>query len=161
ITIIYEQKILNGDNTGATAFKDPGQVCNNNAGWANYYNTNPFGTAPNDDITYLRLATTTDGINFSDQCALQGLNDPTTGSETGTRWLATAGTIVKFDNEVYGLLFSGGNCIDGDSDAFHYIGYAESTDLVHWTVINGISNPIISVFPVQIALGANGVPDSS
>jgi hypothetical protein len=24
----------------------------------------------------------------------------------------------------FGLLFSGGGCIDGDSDAFHHIGYA-------------------------------------
>ena len=55
-------------------------------------------------------------------------------------------------------MFSGGSCIDGDSDAFHYIGYAESTDLIHWTVINGINNPIASVFPVHILLDSNGVP---
>ena len=161
LEIIYEQKILNGDNSGPTAFNNPSQVCNNNAGWANYYATNPFGTAPNDDITYLRLATTTDGINFTDKGALEGLNDPTTVSATGTRWLATAGTIIEFDDKSFGLLFSGGNCIDGDSDSFHYIGYAESSDLVHWTVVNGIDNPIASVLPVTIALDSNGVPSAS
>jgi hypothetical protein len=161
LAIIYEQKILNGDNTGPTAFSNPGQVCNNNPGWASYYATNPFGTAPNDDITYLRLAKTTDGINFTDAGALEGLNDPTTVSATGTRWLATAGTIVKFDNGIFGLLFSGGNCIDGDSDAFHYIGYAESGDLVHWTVVNGINEPIASVATATNKLDSNGIPSAS
>jgi hypothetical protein len=161
VEIIYEEKILNGDISGPTAFTNPAQVCNNNPGWANYYTTNPFGTSPNDDITYLRLATTLDGINFTDHGALQGLNDPTSVSATGTRWLATAGTIVKFDDGIFGLFFSGGNCIDGDSDAFHYIGYAESTDLIHWTVVNGINNPIVSVFPVNITLDSSGIPATS
>ena len=80
VEIIYEQKILNGDNTGSTAFSNPGQVCNNNTGWANYYNNIPAGIntggiGPNDDITYLRLASTTDGIHFTDLGVLQGLND--------------------------------------------------------------------------------------
>ena len=61
----------------------------------------------------------------------------------------------------YGLLFSGGSCIDGDSDAFHYIGYAESTDLIHWTVINGFNHPIASVFPVKISVDSNGIPGGS
>ena len=58
------------------------------------------------------------------------------------------------------LLFSGGNCIDGDSDAFHFIGYAESSDLLNWTVINGIDHPIASVFAVTITVDCNGVPAS-
>jgi hypothetical protein len=160
VEIIYEQKILNGDNTAPTAFVNPLTVCNNNPGWANYYATNPFGTAPNDDITYLRLATTTNGTDFVDQGALQGLNDPMTVSVEGTRWLATAGTIIKYDDGVFGLLYSGGNCIDGDSDAFHYIGYAESSDLKNWTVINGLNNPIASSFPVKMTFDANGIPSS-
>jgi hypothetical protein len=45
-----------------------------------------------------------------------------------------------------------------DSDAFHYVGYAESTDLIHWTVINGLSNPIGSVFPAKVSVNAQGVP---
>jgi hypothetical protein len=155
LTIIYEQKILNGDNTGTSALP-AAQQCN--TGWANYYATNPFGTAVNDDITYLRVADTTDGIHFTDRGALQGLNDITTVSALGTRWLATAGTILKLQGGRYGLFFSGGGCIDGDSDAFHYIGYAESRDLFHWSVINGIDNPIVEVSPFTMTVDANGLP---
>jgi hypothetical protein len=155
LTIIYEQKILNGDNTGTTALPAE-QQCNTS--WANYYATNPFGTAVNDDITYLRLAQTTDGIHFTDLGPLQGLNDTTTVSATGTRWLATAGTILKLGGGRYGLLFSGGGCIDGDSDAFHYIGYAESTDLIYWQVINGINNPVVSTMPFTMTVDSNGLP---
>jgi hypothetical protein len=154
-TIIYEQKILNGDNTGTTALP-AAQQCH--TGWANYYATNPFGTAVNDDITYLRLAQTTDGIHFTDLGPLQGLNDITTVSATGTRWLATAGTILKLEGGSYGLLFSGGGCIDGDSDAFHYIGYAESTDLIHWQVVNGINNPVVSTMSFTMTVDSNGLP---
>jgi hypothetical protein len=56
------------------------------------------------------------------------------------------------------LLFSGGDCIDGGSDAFHYIGYAESSDLIHWHVVNGINNPIVSTAPFTVAVDSNGVP---
>ena len=155
VKIIYEQKILNGDNTGSTAFP-AAQLCN--TAWANYYNTNPFGTGVNDDITYLRLAETTDGIHFKDDGILQGLNDPTDVTAFGTRWLATAGTILKYEEGKFGLLFSGGGCIDGDSDAFRYIGYAESRDLLHWNVINGLNNPILITSPYTIAVDANGLP---
>ena len=158
LKIIYEEKILNGDNTGNTAFNNPLQVCANNPGWAAFYANNPFGTAANDDITYLRLAETTDGIHFKDDGILQGLNDPTNVSVTGTRWLATAGTILKLERGRYGLLFSGGGCVDGDSDSFHYIGYAESHDLIHWHVINGINNPIVSTSTITMTVDANGVP---
>lgn len=159
LKIIYEQKILNGDNTGPTAFKDTSKLCN--TFWAGFYANNPFGTAVNDDITYLRLAETTDGINFTDKGILQGLNDPGSVSLKATRWLATAGTILLLEGGRYGLLFSGGGCVDGDSDAFHYIGYAESTDLLNWTVVNGINNPIASTQQVTMTVNAAGVPDAS
>jgi hypothetical protein len=155
LEIIYEQKILSGDNTGTTAFPASAQC---NTFWAGYYATNPFGIGVNDDITYLRLASTTDGINFTDLGALQGLNNTMDVSLTGTRWLATAGTIMRLEDGRYGLLYSGGGCVDGDSDAFHYIGYAESRDLHHWTVVNGINNPIISTFPVTLSVNDMGVP---
>jgi hypothetical protein len=155
LKIIYEQKILNGDNTGSTALP-ASQQCN--TFWANYYATNPFGTAVNDDITYLRLAETTDGVTFKDDGPLKGLNDPTDVTAAGTRWLATAGTILKLEGGKWGLLFSGGGCIDGDSDAFHYIGYAESTDLINWKVINGINNPVVSTAPFTIVVDSTGVP---
>jgi hypothetical protein len=155
LKIIYEQKFLNGDLTGATALP-PTQQCN--TAWANYYATNPFGTGVNDDITYLRLAETTDGIHFKDDGPLQGLNDPTDVTAYGTRWLATAGTILKYEGGKYGLLYSGGGCIDGDSDAFRYIGYAESHDLLHWTVVNGLNNPILITSPYTINVDASGLP---
>jgi len=154
LTIIYEQKILKGDKTGSTALPAVQQCA---TFWSAFYASNG-GLSPNDDITHLRLASTTDGVNFTDLGALEGLNDPTTVSMTGTRWLATAGTILKLPGHRFGLLFSGGNCIDADSDAFHYIGYAESTDLIHWTVVNGINNPIASVFPATLSVNAQGVP---
>jgi hypothetical protein len=155
VKIIYEQKILNGDNTGATALP-LSQQCN--TAWSSYYSTNPFGTGVNDDITYLRLAETTDGIHFKDDGPLQGLNDPTDVTASGTRWLATAGTILKYQGGKFGLLFSGGGCIDGDSDAFRYIGYAESRDLLHWTVVNGLNNPILVTSPYTITVDAKGLP---
>jgi hypothetical protein len=147
LQIIYEQKILSGDNTGKTAFPASAQC---NTFWANYYATNPFGTGVNDDISYLRLAETADGVHFTDKGVLQGLNNPMDVSATGTRWLATAGTIMKLEGGRFGLLFSGGGCISGDSDAFQYIGYAESTDLLHWTVVNGLNNPVVSTAPFTI-----------
>jgi hypothetical protein len=153
VKIIYEQKILNGDNTGPTTLPAV-QQCN--TAWAPYYKSNPFGTAVNDDITHLRLAETTDGVNFTDLGVMQGLNDPTTVSATGTRWLATAGTVLKLSGGKYGLLFSGGSCIDGDSDAFRYIGYAESTDLLNWTVVNGLENPLLIASPYTTTVDASG-----
>jgi hypothetical protein len=158
LKIIYEQKILNGDLAGSTALP-ASQLCSTY--WSGYYSSNPFGTKTNDDITYLRLAETSDGIHFKDLGILQGLNNPGDVSLTGTRWLATAGTILKLDRDRYGLFFSGGGCVDGDSDAFHYIGYAESHDLLHWTVVYGINNPILSTAPITITVGSNGTPLTS
>jgi hypothetical protein len=155
VKVIYEQKILSGDTTGQTALPQA-QQCNTY--WAPYYASNPFGTGVNDDITYLRLAETTDGLHFTDLGKLEGLADPTDVTASGTRWLATAGTILKLEGGRYGLLYSGGGCIDGDSDAFRYIGYAESADLLHWTVVNGANNPILSTMPYTMAVDATGLP---
>jgi hypothetical protein len=145
LTIIYEQKVLSGDLAGKYALP-ASQQCQ--TAWGPYY-TN-VGISTNDDVTFLRLAQTTNGIDFTDLGPLTGLNDPTTVAINGTRWLATAGTILKLKDGRYGLFYSGGSCIDGDSDAFHYIGYAESNDLHHWHVVNGFDNPIVSVFPVTV-----------
>lgn len=162
VKIIYEQKILNGDSAALPTSQQCSFGANDTLGpWANYYATNPFGTGTNHDITYLRLAETTDGIQFKDDGVLQGLNDPTDVTAFGTRWLATAGTILTLEHGKHGLLFSGGGCIDGDSDAFRYIGYAESKDLLNWTVVNGLNNPIMITAPYQIAVDANGLPSSS
>jgi hypothetical protein len=139
---------------GQPAAKKAGIVVS--GAWGPFYQSSAQGIGPNDDVTFLRLAQTVDGVNFTDLGPLQGLNDPTTTSPNGTRWLATAGTILKLDEDRYGLLFSGGNCMDADSDAFHYIGYAESTDLIHWTVVNGLNNPLMSIFPVTIGVDGSG-----
>ncbi|GGP27134.1 hypothetical protein [Silvimonas amylolytica] len=135
-TVIYVQKILNGDKTGSTAMPT-----------ANQCTAAPFSGKTNHDISNVRLATTMDGINFIDQGVVSGLNDPTSVDYNKTRWISPRGTLIDIngDGSRWGLLFSGGNCLDGDSDAFHYIGYAESTDLKNWTVFNDINSPIASI----------------
>lgn len=140
VTVMYVQKILGGDNTGSTALPAAEQCAGAPAG------ASVPGTT-NHDISNVRLATTTDGITFTDLGIVQGLNDPTTVDYTKTRWISPRGSLIDIngDQSRWGLYFSGGNCLDGDSDAFHYIGYAESTDKLHWTVYNGINNPIISI----------------
>ncbi len=147
VTVMYVQKILDGDNTGSTALP-AAQRCNNA----------PFSGKSNHDISNVRLATTTDGVNFTDQGIVQGLNDPTTVDYNGTRWVSPRGTLLDLngDGSLWGLYFSGGNCLDGDSDAFHYIGYAESTDKVHWVVHNDINSPIASINPITTTNQATG-----
>ena len=110
-------------------------------------NTAPFSGKTNHDISNVRLATTTDGINFTDLGIVHGLNDPTTVDYNETRWVSPRGTLLDIngDGSLWGLYFSAGNCLDGDSDAFHFIGYAESTDMMHWTVFNDINHPIASI----------------
>ncbi len=93
-------------------------------------------------VTKLILVDTTDGINFTNPRETVGLNDPTT--TTGTEWIGPRGTILKYADGRYGLFFSGGISADADADAFHYLGYAESSDAVHWTVVNGLDNPLLS-----------------
>jgi hypothetical protein len=141
VQILYVQKQKGGDNTGATALP-ASQQCS-----AQPY-LQPGQTkakAANHDLVTIRLASTTDGVTFNDLGSVSGLNDAASTSYTGTRWVAPSGTLLKLDDSHYGLFFAGGNCLDADSDAFHYIGYAESTDLKHWTIVNGINNPIASI----------------
>ncbi len=149
VTVLYVQKILNGDNTGSTALP-VAQQCTKA----------PFSGKTNHDIANVRLATTTDGVTFTDQGIVQGLNDPTTVDYNKTRWVSPRGTLIDIngDGSLWGLYFSAGNCLDGDSDAFHYIGYAESTDKMHWTVYNDINHPIASINPVTATNQASGSP---
>jgi hypothetical protein len=135
-TVLYVQKILNGDNTGSTAMPTADQCTKA-----------PFSGKTNHDISNVRLAQTTDGVNFTDLGVVSGLNDPGTVDYNGTRWISPRGTLIDIngDGSRWGLYFSGGNCLDGDSDAFHYIGYAESNDLKTWTVYNDINSPIASI----------------
>jgi hypothetical protein len=143
VTVMYVQKILNGDTSWAAA-----QKCT----------AAPVSGKVNDDVSNVRLATTTDGIHFTDLGIVEGLNDPTTVDYNKTRWISPRGTLIdiKGDGSVWGLYFAGGNCLDGDSDAFHYIGYAESTDKMHWTVFNDINSPIASINTITHANQAGG-----
>jgi hypothetical protein len=147
VTVLYVQKILGGDNTGSTALP-AAQQCTKA----------PFSGKLNHDISNVRLATTTDGINFTDLGIVSGLNDPTTVDYNKTRWVSPRGTLVDIngDGSVWGLYFSAGNCLDGDSDAFHFIGYAESTDKMNWTVYNDINSPIASVNTITTTNQADG-----
>jgi len=139
--IVYVQKQL-----GASTANN----CSNTPSWAltNIVTGNP--RKPNKDIITIRVATTTDGINFFDVGAASGLQDPTTTVFNGIRWLGS-GSIIALSNGRYGMFFGAGNCLDNDSDGFHFIGYAETTravnkpsDLLNWTVIYGFDNPILS-----------------
>jgi hypothetical protein len=147
VTVLWVQKILGGDNTGSTALPFAQQCAKA-----------PFSQKINHDIATVRLATTTDGVHFTDLGAVHGLSDPTTVDYNQTRWVSPRGTLLDIhgDGSLWGLYFAAGNCLDGDSDAFHYIGYAESTDMVNWTVYNGINDPIASINPITTTNQATG-----
>jgi hypothetical protein len=147
VTVMYVQKILSGDNTGSTALPTAQQCAKA-----------PFSGKTNHDISNVRLATTTDGINFTDLGIVNGLNDPTTVDYNKTRWVSPRATLLDIngDGSRWGMLFSGGNCLDGDSDAFHFIGYAESTDKKNWTVYRDINAPIASINKITTTNQAGG-----
>lgn len=151
IEVLYISKTLNSDYVAPTNYPlCPPSVPNMNL---------------NDDVEVVRIATTSNFVNFTDitpfntpafsltsspNPAIQmvnGLSDPSTTSYSGIRWISPNGTLIKLSNGNWGLFFGGGNCLDGDSDAFHAIMYAESngSDLTNWRVINGINNPIASI----------------
>jgi hypothetical protein len=154
LQVLYIQRIGNADATGSTMLP-AGQRC----GPQPY--TPPGAASPypaNHDIAYVRIATTEDGINFTDHGIAYGLSDPTDTSYTGTRWVAPNGTLLDYGDGHYGLFFGAGNCMDADADAFHYIGYAENVtpfDLSNWNVLNDIMNPIVSTLPQTLPV--NGV----
>ena len=143
VTVLYVQKIVDGDTTMPAS-----QQCKKA----------PFSGKTNHDVSDVRLASTTDGIHFTDLGIVSGLNDPTTVDYHGTRWISPRASLVDIhgDGSVWGMYFGGGNCLDGDSDAFHYIGYAESTDKQHWTVYNDIDHPIASINSITTANQLDG-----
>ncbi|HLW93527.1 MAG TPA: hypothetical protein VKS78_19800, partial [Roseiarcus sp.] len=145
--VLYVEKTLNGDvNFPAN------EICKKTPAFA-LTNLDHNGKAKgvNDDVTYVRVATTTDGVNFKTLDAVAtGLNDPTATAFNGIRWLGS-GSIIRLRDGRYGMFFGAGNCLDNDSDGFHFIGYAETLhpvaqpeDLLEWRVINGFDNPILS-----------------
>jgi hypothetical protein len=145
--VLYVQKILDGDNTAPTALP-PAEQCART----------PSGGKANHDISNVRLATTVDGVNFTDLGIVSGLNDPATVDYTKTRYVSPRGTLLDIDGDgsLWGLYFAAGNCLDGDSDAFHYIGYAESADKIHWTVFNDVNSPIASINRISATNQATG-----
>lgn len=100
----------------------------------------------NEDLSTVRIATTRDGVNFTDKGTVNGLGDNTDPGATATRFVSPSGTVVRNSDGTLGLFYGAGNCYDGDSDGFHYIGYATSKDGgKDWTIVDGFSNPLLSV----------------
>ncbi|GGR35268.1 hypothetical protein [Deinococcus ruber] len=119
---------------------DPSKLCTDTQ-------SKPFTTkGANYDRTELRMASTADGVTFTDLGALSGLNNPNDNASVGGfRYIGPRGSLLRYTDGSYGLFFSGGNCQDGDSDAYHFIGYAHSTDALNWTIDNGAANPLVQV----------------
>ncbi|MBB4398861.1 hypothetical protein [Bradyrhizobium sp. ERR14] len=118
----------------------------------------------NNDVITIRVATTSDGLNFTDAGAAAGLNDQTTVALSGIRWLGT-GSMLRIHDGRYGLFFGAGNCLDNDSDGFHFIDYAETdnlvrepSDLLKWHVVYGFDNPILSTDTVIDPAGPRSYP---
>ena len=106
----------------------------------------------NEDLTVLRAAATTDGINFTDLGAISGtdpgqdINNPGSQAFPSTinlpqgapdnpelRYVGTRGTIIVNPDGSLGMFDSGSWQSDGDSDAYDQIFYTSSTDGVHWS----------------------------
>jgi len=169
--VIYVSKVLNATTAnGSGQYPDlppnyplPVKNCAKTPSFALTNIINNSAKKANTDVTTIRVATTTDGLNFTDVGAVPYAPTPgyltspntvgtagTADSFSGIRWLGS-GSIVPLTNGKYGLFFGAGNCLDNDSDGFHFIGYAETatavsspSDLLKWTVINGLDNPILS-----------------
>ena len=144
--IIYVSKVLNGD----TLANFHGQICPKTPSFALTNLVNGKARKTNDDVISIRVATTSDGVNFTDGGVASGLNDPGTIALNEIRWLGS-GSIIRIADGRYGMFFGAGNCLDNDSDGFHFIGYAETknqvrkaSDLLTWNVIRGFDNPILS-----------------
>ncbi len=156
--VVYVEKTLNAD----TGLGYP--VCQKTPSFALTNLVNGKPRSANHDVTAVRVATTTDGVNFTDIGAASGLNDPKTVALNGMRYLGS-GSILQLADGRYGMFFGGGNCLDNDSDAFHFIGYAETdnrvmqpSDLLSWHVINGLDNPILSTDTVTDPSGPRPYP---
>jgi hypothetical protein len=163
-TVVYVEKTLNGDlNPPFTA----AQRCPKTPAFALTNLVNGKPRKANDDVTAVRVATTTDGITFTDVGIAAGLSDPTTVALNGIRWVGS-GSILPLEDGRYGMFFGAGNCLDNDSDAFHILGYAETdarvsqpSDLLHWHIVYGFDNPILSTDAVTDPAGPRTYPLNS
>ena len=156
--LVYVEKQLNLD----TAYGYPS--CAPTPAWALTNLDNGKPRKANHDVTTVRVATTKDGIHYAQVGAATGLNDPATAALNGIRYLGS-GSIIKLSDGRYGMFFGAGNCLDNDSDGFHFIGYAETTnrvrkakDLLSWKIINGLDNPILSTDTVTDPSGPRPYP---
>jgi hypothetical protein len=132
--VIYVEKELSASTTNN---------CGKAPTWSLAYIDTGKQRAANTDVVTIRVATTTDGINFTDVGEATGLLDATATAFNGIRWLGS-GSIIALSNGRYGMFFGAGNCLDNDSDGFHFMGYAETkkkavtvtqaADLLDWTV---------------------------
>src|SRR5260370_40784747 len=113
--------------------------------------------AESHDSVIPRMATTIDGVNFTDLGPSNGLNNPAGVAPTDIRYVGPRGTVLRLHDGKWGLFFSGGNCLDGDSDAFHFLGYAESSDLRNWTMLIAIQNPIATIAPLTVVFNGASV----
>lgn len=143
--VLYVSKTLNADSSFPA-----NQVCPKTPAFALTNLVNGKPRKANHDVITIRVATTSDGLNFTDAGAAAGLADQTTVALNGIRWLGS-GSILRIHDGRYGLFFGAGNCLDNDSDGFHFMGYAETdnpvrepADLLKWHVVNGFDNPILS-----------------
>jgi hypothetical protein len=110
----------------------------------------------NEDLTELRAASTTDGINFTDLGPISGtsggaasysdVNNPSAQGYPSSinlaqgatddpelRFVGTRGTIIDNGDGTIGMFDSGAWESDGDSDAFDQIFYTQSSNGVDWT----------------------------
>jgi hypothetical protein len=157
-TVVYVEKTLNAD----TGLGYP--ACPNTPAFALTNLVNGKPRKANHDVTAVRVATTPDGITFTDVGVATGLSDPTTVALNGIRWLGS-GSILPLADGRYGMFFGAGNCLDNDSDGFHFIGYAETvnpvkapSDLLSWHMVNGFDNPILSTDTVTDPSGPRPYP---
>ena len=146
--VVYVEKQLGG--AAGTPVLTPAQTCPSTPSWALTNQDTSKAKNANDDIITIRVATTSDGITFNDVGAATGLEDPFGVTLNAIRWLGS-GSLIRLSNGHYGMFFGAGNCLDNDSDGFHFIGYAQTvnpvkspSDLLSWNVVNGFDNPVLS-----------------
>jgi hypothetical protein len=94
-TVVYVEKTLNGDTSFPIA-----QQCRKTPDFALTNLVNGKPRSANHDVTAVRVATTTDGINFTDVGVASGLNDPTTVALNGIRWLGSGSILPLADGRI-------------------------------------------------------------
>jgi hypothetical protein len=87
VKVLYIHEQVEGDYSYPTA-----NQCNNPPVVPPSY---PYSLTANHDISTVRMATTTNGINFTDLGPVTGLNDSTTVSYTGIRYVSPNGALIS------------------------------------------------------------------